>query len=706
MLRAVCKPRLELLRATAYDQPLDTRHEAIAKKLSNAAASFSSPAAGTHVHGFNKLLKTGEDPRGGDLRQEDDDLSDSMPTGGYQRSSIARVWGPIDLKTLRRLLRKTTSKEEILALSFRFLSQYFEYVAVFNVRKNTLAPIDATRATGANFDRIRSFRLDLSEASSFQETLEKGRPVLSEMKSHENDKEVVAALLRQHAQPAMILPVSVRQKVALLVYGDRGGEGFVEGDVIALHHGLTAIGDAFESLILRMKIPKAPKVPSIPGGNIDTGATNTSSDAEKDISTPQKTSNLESQKSDAAIESRRPSPLSSLPAPRADEPTFARRSLRANLNVLGVRRSAPPPPDAERLSQYADIEIKRQDGEHKTPSSVPPQMSTPLTGDQGIEAMFEAPPPLPRKSELPAIYAKAQMLTDGAKLDENGQAALEQLLNASPDIDHQAIDSYVEAMGEHALGALISHFPGPLFFDRSNAHQRLPAGRDLSAICRTLVRFGASAAPAVASLLTTEDPDARFAAVVLAGEFRHRDFVAPLGKLTLDKDGQISELATVLLRDYANLQYDLEDAQTTIREALSSSQSLTGKISALMVVRTLGDASAITLCLPLVDASDRTTRNEALKTLISLTGQDFGHNGDEWSTWYQDNKDKHHIEWLIEGLIHQSPDVREVASAELHRVSGQYFGYHPGLPSHEREQSYHLYRAWWLRDGDKFIKKL
>ena len=82
-----------------------------------------------------------------------------------------------------------------------------------------------------------------------------------------------------------------------------------------------------------------------------------------------------------------------------------------------------------------------------------------------------------------------------------------------------------------------------------------------------------------------------------------------------------------------------------------------------------------------------------------LTRQDFGNDPDRWDPWTEANKDRHRIEWLIDGLLHGDEELRRAAGEELKHLTQEYYGYHPALPKRDREVAQRKYRRWWESEG-------
>jgi hypothetical protein len=84
---------------------------------------------------------------------------------------------------------------------------------------------------------------------------------------------------------------------------------------------------------------------------------------------------------------------------------------------------------------------------------------------------------------------------------------------------------------------------------------------------------------------------------------------------------------------------------------------------------------------------------------VVLTKQDFGVSARKWRKWWDDNRRRHRIEWLIDALNVKEAELRQSAFDELRRLTGEYFGYHHDLGKKEREAAVRRWHHWWLDNG-------
>ena len=64
------------------------------------------------------------------------------------------------------------------------------------------------------------------------------------------------------------------------------------------------------------------------------------------------------------------------------------------------------------------------------------------------------------------------------------------------------------------------------------------------------------------------------------------------------------------------------------------------------------------------------------------------------------NADRPRVEWLIDSLDHENPEIRAIASRDLARESAQDFGYRVNMPGDQRRAIQERYRLWWSTQNE------
>jgi hypothetical protein len=261
--------------------------------------------------------------------------------------------------------------------------------------------------------------------------------------------------------------------------------------------------------------------------------------------------------------------------------------------------------------------------------------------------------------------------------------------------DHTAL----LAMGDEVLPILRDLFPGRLWFNRWEPHVRAPRGRSVSGLCRTLVAFGSAAAPYVGELLKSEDPETRYYATLVAADLPYPLLVEPLAATLFDDDQGVSRSALHALECFAE-----QEGTGALKESLRALAvaSDTDQRSRLLAIRALAVLRDVACTEPLISIlSEQGVLGEAAwRVLRMLTAQDFGEREADWRTWFTDNGERSRVEWLIDSLDHEDPEIRAIASRDLARQSAQDFGYQVNMPRDGRQAIRERYRQWWAGQHD------
>lgn len=263
--------------------------------------------------------------------------------------------------------------------------------------------------------------------------------------------------------------------------------------------------------------------------------------------------------------------------------------------------------------------------------------------------------------------------------------------------EHGADDALAEAVerSQETLRALARRFPGKLRVDRFAITGRTLRAAQYGGLLELVIRLGASSADLLIDRMGAPQRDIRFYATVCAAELRPRNAVFVLAERLFDQDFGVRASAVEALAGYPA--QDLGHALVRARRALHSSDpDVIAAASGALVA--LGDSEAIPDLIGVIERSDRGGEH-ARRALTALTAQDFGASERKWRRWYETARQRHRVEWLIEGLSHKEDAIRENAINTLRRLTGEYFGYHHDLPRKERETSAERWAAWWRETG-------
>ncbi len=254
-------------------------------------------------------------------------------------------------------------------------------------------------------------------------------------------------------------------------------------------------------------------------------------------------------------------------------------------------------------------------------------------------------------------------------------------------------------MGADVLPILTDVFPGRLWFNRWEPHVQPPRGRSVSALCRTFVAFGDAAAPYVAELLKSDEPEIRYYATLVAAELPHPLVIEPLAAALFDDDQGVSRSALYALEVFHE-QEGVEGLKESLRAlAVASDSDQRSRLLAMRALAVLRDEGCVDVLIPILSAHS-VLGEAAWRVLRMLTAQDFAAAEADWSAWYTGNRDRPRVEWLIDSLDHDEPEIRAIASRDLARESAQDFGYRVNMTSDERRAIQERYRLWWSTQNE------
>lgn len=757
-----------------------------------------------------------------------------------QSVSLLKHRGPLTAGRAVELLKGAEGRDEILEISFAFFRQFFDVSAVFVIQDGEAEGLEIT-GPGADLSRFERLGVPLDEPSAFHFVTEGGVPIVDRLERTELDTKVRSDMARVDLTPALLLPIKIRNRVVLIFYGDRSGEEFTLADIPEPVAFAPRVTEALQQLILRRKFRRGSAAPTpekvaapseVPPeesadeaapaksahDTLETGApVHLLDEPGPSIQAPEEPTYTAPEREEAPVLAEDESHVRwSEPPPPPPSRKRRGRERSPSFDVLGVPRSAPPPPmpgeqpqvtapsnppltdsgdDFPELSVDAPEPAPRRVGSYvmkggtaevvrrskytpdvETPSdestesddwrnspdlpspvafSPPAQSPDPEEDDDEPELILSTEPsepserekresasPIPLTSTLrrpskrrDSDVGEEIIITEGTpadgltsdlnrldsvppatasarkrrqsestasviiEMDDSIEAVVEDLRYSGPDEPEAAVRAVVQ-QGEAALPVLVREFPGPLFFDRTQPHRRLPRGRDISAVGRAIAAFGDLAVPYVISLLDHDDADHRFYAVLLSSEFSHARLVQPLGDRIFDADRGVGTLALDVLRTLLPFERELAALTERLRaEARIPSALLDYRVTALRALGELRDRAALDMLALFVEREREELAEAAHRSLVQITRQDFGDSVPRWLLWIDDNKERHRVEWLIDSLSHVDETMRRKAADELKELTHEYYGYHPALSKKEREIAQKKYRRWWDSDG-------
>ncbi len=293
---------------------------------------------------------------------------------------------------------------------------------------------------------------------------------------------------------------------------------------------------------------------------------------------------------------------------------------------------------------------------------------------------------------------RADSMTDSASLPVASEAMLELFARIESDDEEVSKAACLEAVGksEQVIEHLAFCFPGRLFRTREDSNERLKAAEH-GPVLDVIIRIGPSCGTALAEKMRDANREVRYYATLCAAELRPEQVLNELVERLFDTDEKIRVLAVEALAGYPKA--DLSSALDFARRALHSEDNGRVKVAADGLTK-LGDVTAIP---DLIDAHSRggDAAEVSRSALFQLTTQDFGNSTRKWRGWWEKNKSRSRIDWMLEGLDHKNAEVRKQAVETLRSLTGEYFGFGHDLPKKEREKTRQLWVDWWNKADKK-----
>jgi hypothetical protein len=159
----------------------------------------------------------------------------------------ARRLGPYTATMAEKDLFDARSRDDVLQAFFDFAAQYFEYSALFAVHGD-LAEGREAHGPGASRAKISSIGIPLDLPSALADAREALGHTLLRLSSDGLDGALIKDLERRPGQLVLLLPIRVRSRCVLILYGDHGESDVpleAVGDVISI---VPLVADAVERL--------------------------------------------------------------------------------------------------------------------------------------------------------------------------------------------------------------------------------------------------------------------------------------------------------------------------------------------------------------------------------------------------------------------------------------------------------------------------
>ena len=168
-------------------------------------------------------------------------------------SGQQRRLGPFTMAMAERGLLEAESRDDVLRAFFDFASQYFDYSALFAVHDDLAEGRDAAGA-GAARSRIVGVGVPLDLPSAMSRARDAATYELTRLGSGGLDGALAKDLERRPGRQVLFLPVRVRGRTVLILYGDHGERDVDPTSVGEVISFAPLVANAFERIILRRRL--------------------------------------------------------------------------------------------------------------------------------------------------------------------------------------------------------------------------------------------------------------------------------------------------------------------------------------------------------------------------------------------------------------------------------------------------------------------
>ncbi len=350
----------------------------------------------------------------------------------------------------------------------------------------------------------------------------------------------------------------------------------------------------------------------------------------------------------------------------------------------GQQPAAAPPPAGPASASAARASAQQASG---VPEEVDPMEL--MTTQKFTQATLSK-----LRAVLPAAAPDSDPAAAGGARWAGAAELMAQVQNDDEEISQAAIKGALRRPRE-VLAWMHEYFPGRLKVDRYELGGRHLRAAQHGPVLDLAVRLGQHACDVLLDKMRDGRREVRYYAVLCTSEIRFEQGVVPLVERLFDTDYGIREVALEGLGGYPMRL--LGEALEIPRRALHSEdvEKIKTAANALSV---LADVRAIP---ELLDVHGRGGEAAAIvgKALVRLTKQDFGINNKKWRQWWDKNRRKSRIEWLLEGLNHRDAEIRRTAIEDLRKATGEFFGFEHDQPKKERELARQRWIDWWHQTG-------
>jgi len=352
--------------------------------------------------------------------------------------------------------------------------------------------------------------------------------------------------------------------------------------------------------------------------------------------------------------------------------------------------------ESDEMLEHVLTELERSDGSAGVADEQEP------TEDPTSLSPISEGPRAPPKSQHPTDAGLPRVIVDMAG---EAEELLNRLIGASDGRRATEARGELVRMGAAAAHTVAKRFPGPLHAGISLDMADLPPASECGPVLDVAVALGQ--APLLRQAMVQElvgltesgERHTRLWALLALADIGTTEVVDPALRALMDSDPVVRRGSSRVIASMGG-QVRVGEAMRKSIEQIAASD-LTETEVRLLAIETLGamrDGAAVPVLIDAVQHPDSAISRTANRALRALTRMD-AESGAQWIDWWQRNRERPRMEWLIDALTSPSLDMREAAAKELAEHTGRDFGYEAEMPVEARASVQSRYRAWRVQDG-------
>jgi hypothetical protein len=605
-----------------------------------------------------------------------------------------RRFGPFTTLMMEAELQSAKSAKEVLRIWLDYCAQYFEYGAVFTIQGDIACGLESRGLSSAS-ESLTHVGIPLEFPSVLADARRSARWIITALSSEGIDVTLARDLKRVAGRQVMVAPIMLKGRALALLYGDHGDAdvklsqvGEVISAIPLVERAMAKVllirrrGHGGESLEMPLSLAPVSKNLDRASNAVET----TAPVARPQSATSNEASSTSESPADGDLVPTQVAATSNATSTVQHDGASQSMPLSLARPIVTIEPAAPPKDEP-----IAGDNPGLLPGQHRQFSlprvPVTEAHSIPPTSDAGDQPLRPSGPQ--PDISLPRID------TD---YERKSLAIIQRLLNG----ESEAVSDLL-AFGDAGASVLVRELPGPVVVPTRAVRPDLGPIRasECGPLLLAMAAFGPTARPYVIARTADADPRVRQWTTRLLGELPGRQSaMAVAQRLMHDRDTEVRRAA------FAAGQMLAHDADSALalRNALSGAArnetlAVTQRLSALDALSDLRDGMATPSLWRLLQDVNPSIAAAAQQALVVLACRDFGHDVEAWSHWWERNSHRHRIEWLIDALTDDSPNVRQSAMEQLRQVSRLYVGYYDDSLMEERSRVQERYRIWWETIG-------